>query len=430
MKRIWKYKLYSGALQFTIFISVIVALLLAGIVLLVYTHRYFIQQSKFIIENIELSDSGTIALLQQQEISTDTISLTLPEATEKQSVKMHLSYWGIFEKAHVYVKNHEKEFIKCSLLGTGIKSTDRPALYLQETYKPLVVVGTSKIAGKTYLPQQGIRPGNINGHSYYGSQLIYGATENSTTEMSELSYNYKELLNYYLKEFKPLAATHYLDLMPGTKHIHSFKEGSKGLFSESTIVLENISLSGNIIIRSSEKIVIKATANLRDIILAAPEIVIEDGVQGNFQAIADTSIKVGQNCKLYYPSALILLEKESHPSSPIDLSHNKIVIDKSSIVKGSVCFFKNISTTDTNYKVNVYVSEGSAIKGEVYCEGNLELKGNVTGTVYTNQFIANEGGTIFVNHIYNGTITGGELPEDFGGILFKNESKTVVKWLY
>jgi len=425
----WKYKFKSGALQFTIFIAVIIALLLAGVVMLVSTHRYFIEQSKSLISNIQFADTGTAALLSTNNVSSDTLSLSLPDGNENQVVNVHLSHWGLFEKAYVKTMHRKNQFIKCSLLGSGINASERPALYLQETFKPLAVIGNTRIEGKAFLPEQGIRPGNINGNSYYGTQLVYGNIEHSKTEMPKLKYDYRKQLFFYLSEYLPQTSNDFIALEGNDRVINSFKDPVKGLFSEKEIVLDNRKIYGNIIIRSATQITVKRTCDLRDVILAAPVIIIEDGVKGNFQAIADTSIKIGRECQLSYPTALILIEKQTPSMSPTDEFYNKIFIDKASVVRGSICFFK-IKKDDNSFMVNTFIGEQASVKGEIYCEGNLELKGNVVGTVYTNQFVANEGGTIFVNHIYNGRISSTGLPDQFGGILFEDESKTVMKWLY
>lgn len=429
MKLKWQNKLRSGALQFTIFISVVIALLLAGIILLTYTHKFFIEQSKAIVDNIQLADTGMIALVQQEFINNDTVSLPLLESRENQSVKIHLSNWGLFEKAYVKATHRKKEFIKCSLLGTSLKTINRPAIYLNETFNPLAVVGNTLIKGEVILPEQGVRPGNIKGNSYYGKQLIYGIIKKSDAELPKLKYDYKQLLKYYLNEYEPQNSNSFITIGENNKTINSFKEQLKGYFSKDLIVLNNTAIFGNIIIRSAEKIIVKKSALLKDVILSAPIIIIEDEVKGNFQAIADTTIKVGNNCLLSYPSALIIVEKENISFANNEFA-NKIFIDTNSVVRGSICYFET-QAKGRDFKVNIFVGEQSNIKGEIYCEGNLELKSSsVEGTVYTKYFVSNEEGTTFVNHLYNVTIISETLPEAFGGIFFEDQTKSVMKWLY
>ena len=105
----WKHKVYSGALQFTIFIAVIIALLLSAAVILFYTHRFFLEQSKSSIQNIQLSDSGIMVLKGQSEITPDTLKTLIPDGDNNQSIRTHLSHWGIYEKGWVQTIHRKKE---------------------------------------------------------------------------------------------------------------------------------------------------------------------------------------------------------------------------------------------------------------------------------------------------------------------------------
>jgi hypothetical protein len=428
VKLLLKNRLPSGALQFTIFVSVVIALLLAAVMLLAYTHGFFIKQSKAIIENIQMADSG-IAALKTEDITGDTIALTLKD-DKGQEVKMHLSHWGIFEKAFVETTHRKKKFVKCCLMGCGLLRTKRPALYLAETYSPLAVVGNTEIRGMAFLPQQGIRQGNISGNSYYGSQLLYGEMQKSEMELPKLKYDHRKDLGHYLYDQQPIGKANTIPLISGSRLVNSFNDPVKVSLSAETVLLDNVSLSGNIILRSATKIVIRKNSSLKDIIVAAPVIEVEDGFKGSFQAIANTTIKIGKNCLLSYPTALILIEKEQAEVTAIPSEiDNKIFVGTGSEVRGSICYLK-VMEKQPDHKVNIFADTRSVIMGEIYCEGNLELKGNAIGTVYTRQFLTNEAGSIFVNHLYNVKIESDKLPEAFGGILFENASKTVMKWLY
>jgi cytoskeletal protein CcmA (bactofilin family) len=428
VNRLLKYKLQAGALQFAVFISVIIAILLAGALLLAYTHRFFIEQSKAIVENIQLTDSGIASLLEDANAGTDTLSIPVPDAPKEQTLTVHLSHWGLFELGYVKATHRQKQFIKCSLLGSSIKAQNRPALYLNETFKPLAVVGETRIEGNSWLPEQGIRPGNISGNSYYGTDLIFGNIKSSTTELPKLKYDYIKELDYYINIYHPEIIGDYIPVNAYTKTVNSFKEHTKGYYSSGPIVLDNVYMQGNVIVRSDEKIIVRSSAKLKDVVLAAPIIIIEDNVKGNFQAIANATIKVGKNCSLSYPSALVLLKKDNPVVEKPDDFLNKISVDQSTTIRGSVCYLAKAPESD--YKVNIFVDKQSSVKGEIYCVGNLELRGNVDGTVYTNQFLTNESGSVFVNHLYNARIISRNLPESFGGLLLIDESKSVMKWLY
>lgn len=422
-------KLKSGALQFTVFMAVLIALLLSGLILYAYTFIYMKEQSKGAIENIQLSDTGIAYLLQQEAISTDTLTLDF-EKKENQTLKTHLSQWGIFEKAHSKSLFRKKTFIKTALMGSLLDSEESPTLFLQETQNPLTLVGNTAIRGIAYLPSQGVRTGYIEGNSYYGLKLIYGSTQKSTAVLPSVKKNVMDVISFYLKEYKPISQEDYINLETNKKIVISFKEKTKGGYSKDPIVLENREITGNIIIKSDTLIRVKKSALLKDLILIAPIIEIEDGTTGNFQAIASKKITVGKECTLNYPSALVLYQdnKNNSYNQSIIQFDNQIFIDASTVIKGSVCYFQTKEPTD--FQTQIVLEKEARIKGQVHCNGNFELKGSVSGTVSTRQFVANQSGSIFVNHIYNGVIENENIPTIYGGIMMEATPKTVLKWLY
>lgn len=422
-------KIKSGALQFTVFIAVLIALLLAGLILFAYTFIYMKEQSRGAVENIQLADIGIHYLLQQKEISTDTAQIDFSKK-ENQSIRINLSQWGIFQKGITITQFRKKKFTKTALIGSLINADESPTLFLQETHNGLTVVGNTAIRGNVYLPEQGVNSGYIAGNSYYGSQLIYGTVKKSTAEFPKPEKTVLDIVQYYLKEYKLFNQNEYINLDSGSKITNSFKEKSKGYYSLNPIVLENKIISGNIIIKSEISIKIKKSSLLKDIILIAPTIEIEDETIGNFQAIASKKIIMGKKCILSYPSALILFQdnKNNPDETSVIAFDNQIFIDSNSTVKGTVSYIQTKETTD--FKTQVVLEKDSKIKGQVYCNGNFEIKGTVAGCVMTKQFLANQAGSIFVNHIYNGTIENENIPRIYGGILLEQNPKTVLKWLY
>ncbi|KFF11995.1 hypothetical protein [Flavobacterium hydatis] len=424
-----KLKLKSGALQFTVFVAVLIALLLGALLLYAYTFIYMKEQSKGAIENIQLSNSGINYLLKQQELNTDTIAIDVIKK-ENQIVKVNLSQWGLFEKATVVTQFRKKKFTKTAIIGSTINAKESPTLILQETQTPLAVVGNTAIRGNIFLPKQGVKSGYIAGNSYYGSQLTYGIVKNSPPKLPALKKSSIDAIIFYLNEYKPTAAEDYINLGINRNSTNSFKTHSKSNYSKGPIFLDNLKLTGNIIIKSDTLIKISKATLLKDIIIIAPIIEIEDGTIGSFQAIASKRISVGKNCNLNYPSALVLYQDTK--KNPVEVStntfDNKIFIRSGTNFKGSICYYK---TDDlANFLTQIVVEENAKIKGQVYCNANFELKGKVSGSVYTKQFVANQSGSIFVNHIYNGTIENENIPNIIGGILLEQEPKTVMKWLY
>ena len=424
MLKILKHKIVSGALQFTLFIGVLVALLLIGLILLTYSHQFFILQSKATIENIQLSNTGINYLLENNLNCKDTLDIE-ELTTSNQKVEVQHNLWGIFDKAVVKITNRKKVFYKVALLGTKMSALKRPALYLQENFKPLILVGKSIIKGNAFLPKQGVIPGYISGDGYTGTTLIQGQTDRSTFILPKLSLeirrNINELLDNHLDN--------NIDENDLFKTINSFTKTTKIYSRNNEILLDRNKLTGNIIIKSDKSIIIKAATVLNDVILIAPIVIFEDNVTANCQIIASKTIKIGKNCNLNYPSSLILIQKTNKlRNNIIESNDNQIIIESNTIIKGTLCYFESIK--EDNFKTQIVLNKDSVVKGEVFCEGNFDLKGSVIGTVYTNQFIVNRGGSLFINYIYNGKISNDLLPESFCGILFENSKKGIAKWLY
>ncbi len=424
MKVLGKFK--AGALQLTLFIAVVVALLLFSFLLFVQTHKRFAVQNDFVLETIEDCNYGIIHAMNNGLPLNDSIPLNLGNEGYR-SVVVHRDYWGVFEKVTSVAKIKNNRIEKTALIGSKQPEVERTALYLQENNRPLVLVGNTKIQGTAYLPKQGVKPGNIAGHSYYGSQLIYGPTKSSVS-LPKLPNELKGYLdtlgnaNYIPVQF--------INLDRNREAVNSFSEPAKVIFSNSDILLEDAKLIGNIIIQSKRKITVDVTANLNEVILVAPQIEIRDFVKGKFQAIASKEMEVGKHVVLGYPSALVLNKKgEANGSVPNGTNlQNGLTIGKDSKISGVVAYLGE--SLPNNFQVQLLVDEGTEVFGEVYCDQNMELKGKVNGTVYANNFLAKQAGSIYQNHLYNATIAVDGLAEEYSGLLFNNAQKRVAKWLY
>lgn len=429
MKHIRPYKLKSGALQLTVFIGVIIALILAGLLLLGYTHRSLTNRSKLGVAVIRSCDDGIGYLCATSPVSSDTITLRQPEegVVEKPVIKMHLSYWGIYPKAIVTSTQRNKKFTKAALLGSTAKG-ERVALFLQETYKPLVVAGSTQIRGKAILPKMGIKPGYIAGNSFYGNELLDGAIGVSSETFPVLQADLQQQSTYYMEEYHPVTASEFVTLHEKRLERNSFTAGTKGYSSEQPVVLSDVKLQGNIIIRSAMSIRVERSAHLNDVILAAPVVELEDGVEGNFQVFASRSIICRKNCRLDYPSVLVLTPKTQLQDEPFDRNRNKIIIEENSMIKGVVAYTS--PNDDKGYRPNIFIDPKATVAGELYCKGNLELRGTIYGTVYAKQLVVNEGGTVYLNHLYNAIIDVQKLPEQYVGLVFEDKLKDVLKWLY
>jgi hypothetical protein len=393
-------------------------------ILLVHLHKKIQVDAGFVLETIENSNLGIDHYLINTNQLNDTIVLNLNDEDYK-SLKVNRSYWGIFEKVTSESKIKSKTFKRIALIG-GAQPKEKVALNVFNNDLALNLVGDTRIVGSAYLPRRGVKPGYINGNSYHGSNLIYGTTQNSFG-LPEIP----EELQQYLGELENSTGlfenSQVIELKSSISN--SFTQPVKVIYSASEIILDSHNLIGNIIIVSSTKISVLWGSNLKDVILVAPSIEIGNSVKGNFQAVASKNIRLGKKCHLKYPTALILLPKDDNASDDLIVDDTQVInVEEGSKIEGVIAYFGEVNL---NYnRPQIKIENDVYIKGEIYCNDNLELLGNVDGTVYTRNFILNAFGSIYQNHIYNTNIIATNLGDEYVGLLFNNSKKGILQWLY
>jgi len=425
------FKLKAGALQLTLFIIVVIALFLMAFILLVHTHKQFQIQSSFAVETTKNSNFGINHALHESTTLNDTIKINVDD-NDYKSLYVYRDYWGAFERVTSISKVKNFQFKKIALLGNKQANENRMALYIQDNNRPLVLVGNTKISGVAYLPEREVKSGTISGQSYHGSQLIYGEQKQSHKLPSlngEMLTNLKKLLSLKFEYNYEQQA----NIEEGMQYSNSFSEKLKTVYSNSVLNLIDVHLTGHILVQSKSKIVVHSSSRLKDVVLVAPEIEIQDNVIGNFQAIASKKISVGNNATLNYPSVLVLIQEQETNQSDLIINpnqeNNSIVVGDNSTIKGLIMHQGKEKLN--NYKSQVIIKKHATLYGELYCNLNTELNGKVYGTVYVNNFLTKQSGSIYQNHLYNTTIDVNELPKEYVGIsLINPNTKDVLKWLY
>ncbi|MFS4469622.1 hypothetical protein [Maribacter sp. 2210JD10-5] len=427
-------KIKAGALQFVLFIGAVVAILLMAFVLLSYTQSYFAKKTDLVIAVVKSASFG-------MDVSLDKkipLEESIPIPSENKlgiEIKVGRELWGIFEKRTVTAVHGNIGTVKTALVG-GAYSDEIPALYVKDQKRPMVIAGNAKITGAAYLPEKGLKAGNIYGNSYNRSQLVYGRTFQSDSVLPTIDDEIKQ-------QIKTLTSMNYV---PEGKLVTTFPEKElKNSFQSPTMImqghevrLKDIALSGNIIISASHKIVVEASAKLQDVLLIAPKIEIKNWVKGTFQALANTQITVGKKCELYYPSALVVQKKTAfnipsstvNPHSTSSTYKPSIYMDSYAEVGGVVAFLDDVE--QQLFAPQIKIEENAKVTGEVYCAQNLELKGRVNGAVCTGAFMALENGSIYQNHLYDGLVNSQNLHASYCGLLMDKSDRTkkVMKWLY
>ena len=401
-------KVQGGALQFVVFMGTVIAVLLLCFVLLTYTHTFFGQKTDRFVELVKTNESAFRQLLQGTK--------TGPSSWDEQGIHMqHQSQtWGMYE-VHTLRSGFQKQmFERTALTGHGYAG-EPPSLYLQDNNRPLVLAGQAGLIGKAFLPPAGIRPGNIGGVGFYGAVPPDHLVAQSQSSLPALDR----------KELR--AEGERTPFKPGMKRKRSFHEPAINISGE-TVVLEDVTVSGHVIIAATNTIVVRPTATLYDVILQAPEIRIEPGVQGRFQAFATKKIDVGAGAQLGYPSALVLRATTAQEPQIQPQDFKQIRLGPNSYVGGCIVYLDSFE--EKAAYPNVHLDATAEVAGEIYSQGPIEVKGRISGSVYTHSFMAMEKGSRYQNHLFEGRINSKELPPTFAGLALNGKTiKKIARWV-
>lgn len=409
-------KIKAGALQYTLFVAVMVMILLFSFILVLKHYSFKSIKSHQIVYANKLLKKGFDLSFKKTSLDTLKVSKENFEITTKTD------YWGLHKKVFSAVSTNNINLKKIALTGFKQSNEYRTTLYLKDNLKPLVVVGNTKIKGQVYLPKRGVKAGNISGVYFSNGKLIDGKTSPSEKELPSISQDLKNHLQGLLKYELEFPKDQYLNINSKREFKNSFYNPAQVIYSKNSLVI-NKTFIGHFYIFSETSVTITNEAVLKDVIIVAPEIFINSNTKSNFQAIASKKINIGKNCLLSYPTSLVVLSNNE------SLDTN-IKIDEGSVVEGTILSITKLKPQ--NYKGQVVLEKEALIKGELYCNTNIECYGNVYGTVYVNQFITKAKGSIYMNHLYDTKISVEELNPNFTGLPFL-ESRTynaVVSWLY
>jgi hypothetical protein len=306
--------------------------------------------------------------------------------------------WGML-RSIVATTFHRNRSLRKAALSSVELDHAFPALYTPDRRNELKLCGETRLEGDVYTAERGLKRGTIAKKRYSGDQLIYGTLKKSEKYLPPLRKSIRDLkLENYIQD-----ATKVTSISKDSSY--SFTEKTS-LFSTSERLYVSNNLSGNLILHSSDTIVVSNGVSLQNIILLANSIRFERGFVGAVQAIADHQITCEQDVKLNYPSALILNEK----SGKIQDENSQIFIGVIAQIIGGVL----LMSQDPNFRkpVTLKVSQGT-IGGLVYNQGETEIQGKIIGSLYTQKFILHAGGGVYGDHIMDATISSTQLPDDF-----------------
>lgn len=408
-------KLKSSSIYYALFLSLIIALFLGGMILFSSFTRQLdtkLEMQNSLIDNaksgIEYGLANTAELLQSGEQEVDLFG------RQRDSVLVSAMKWGAYTVITSQSHFKGEQFLKVAMIGTKHQPTEYN-LYVADLGRPITLSGDTKLEGKIGVPETGLKRGNIAGQPYQNKRLNFGQKLSSARSLPELAPSFIEEMKSLGGEITPWHSQDSLCV--------SFSQDAIHFVGDSFIALNQETIYGQIIIEARDSIFVGKESELNNVILKSKVVYIEEGFQGTIQVMASQKITLAQNVTLRYPSNLTLC------SSDIQLNESACIsIGSESQVLGSIIAISE--SPNFRYPVQIDIQENTTVHGLVYNQGRTQLNGTINGSLFTHKIYLETPSSKYENHLLNAQIKD-DLPEDFvfAPIFENKKSLTKIQWL-
>jgi cytoskeletal protein CcmA (bactofilin family) len=415
----------ASALYIVIIIALVIGVICSSLIVAAYFYKTQYQK-KFRYDQLENNlNSGINILLASNDSAYSagkTVSLFNNDA---DSVILKQISWGVYDIGIAEAFIQKDTLFKSFSIANAIDSTKWAALYLIDEDRPFSLSGKTTIRGDAYIPKAGVQEAYVDNKAYEGDKrLIIGKRHVSDKKLPSPDQNRLNKLEQYFN-----ADTKVKNMLPKVDSVNvSFLSPTRVFnFKKVAQIVQNVKLSGNIILVSDTTVTIDNTAVLINTMVFARAIIVKSGFQGNCQLFATDSISVENNCHFDYPSCMGVLLFGSSVISNIE----KISIGESTDFNGIVFSYEK---TERPIKPLIQLGKNVKIKGQVYSQGNLQLKAEaeVDGSIFTNRFLYKNTFTLFENYLINATLDSKALSPYYltSGLLpVSAKKKKVLQWL-
>ncbi len=417
----------ATALFYAIAVSLIIAILSSLLIFYSYINTLHFERN-LVIQKLQLNAvSGLNILLTNQTLVSLGEKKTIDLFNEgSDSVELERKIWGGFEicTSKAFFKNDLSS--KTALTGYDFFESNETSLYLCDLGKPLSLCGKTVLKGVCFIPKAGVKRGYIEGQNFYGDKLIDGTINTSQPQLPEVN-------KFSIKSMEELCADPFSvydsiinmeETETGDTIFNSFMNKTLVIYKPGIFLLDKQDLSGNIVVYSKKQIIVQPGSRLKDIILIAPSVIVEEEFSGSFQVFVKDSAVVKRKCNLQYPTLIGLISNEQ--------SFNNAFIRIEEHVKITGILFAFSENSFTQKKVGINIGKDAELRGEVFSSGWIDLKGTVYGSLFCNRFILKTPSSVYENHLLNATVDFSKLSPHFAGIdlIEQSNHKKIVKWLF
>ncbi|MBQ4821387.1 hypothetical protein [Aquimarina sp. MMG016] len=390
------FMLKAGSLLYAIYVCLIIAILSGGLI-------YIFTINKSLASRYEVK-----AQLVDRCESCFDYYLSNPDGFEKKALqKIDLFDDGLIcefkkERWGMYAKLQGKAYFRKDTVENsfivGQRKQKRPlALYLCDFGEELKISGITEIKGDMKLPKKRYKVVNILGNQQANNPKVIG-------NIGVSSQNLPKIIPPQLTYPHNIKETSLSSFKKNELIYRGFDQETMLIYLDKGENLDRMRIKGNFIIKSNDTIKIDDTSKIEDVIIQAPKVVIEEDFEGSIQIYADKEVVIESYVKLRYPSCIVIDDSTRDYDKKIEIAEDV------EIYGGIVIDGNSFRERQNNF---VTVEENSMIVGDVYCNGILELKGSVIGSVYAHKLQLETRSSKYADVILNGLIDTENIPEGY-----------------
>lgn len=400
------FKLKASSLTNTIFVCLIISIFCSCLVLVAHYSKvindYLELQEDLVLHN-ESALYYALQTLEQYNYGSEHEINVLDSEIKTVVTRKD---WGFYHILTCKSMFKNDTIIKSVLVGADSQNNNL-SLYVTNYDIPIKVGGKTSIVGDKKVPLGTF----ANAHISQDRELLNkGRTMPSNERLPSLA-----------REIKPWMDDNVLLDVNFEKDItifNEFDQPTKTLNLDRVPVLEDITLKGNIIVRSNTNLTIKNTAHLEDIILITnKKLTIEEGFKGSMQIIANEDIDINPKVTLQYPSSIYIKN---------DVDSIQVKISKHSKLLGGIVISGD--SYEGSLKRHLIMEDDAMVVGSIYNYGYTQLKGTVIGEVYTDRLYNESNDTNSENTIINAVVDHDSLPKNFIKLPLFNSKDLINKY--
>lgn len=416
-------KLKGGILYYSLLVIILTSSL-TGFILLVTFFDNRLLTDKIKQDELRRNVDSAINLFLAGEVDINDGDSALIEIFDNEEVRLTKRRWGNYFIITSYSGWKNKKSERIALTGSDHSEQEPVALFMPDEGRVLSISGNTILKGTCYLPDGTARVSSIEGQHFIYKEPVNGIIRESPPKLPSLESELLRFAENFLDSAEFVPENQINILVIDTTHVvNLFRNKTLFILNDTLSQISNLSLSGNIILWSLRPIEIDSTCSLSDIIIFAPQIRLKSGFRGELQVFALQSIVVDENSRIGFPSQLCVMQAETAVYRPTDTL--SVEINKNSYVEGSVVI------KSSGLFSHLKISEGASVSGQIFCPGQVELNGEIKGTLYCRSFLLTTPRAKYYNHLLNTSIDNKGLSPYYTGIDLLSETvqKSIIKWL-